>query len=62
MHLLAGGPDVEPGEVVDAVRGDRAGGQAEGVAVEGGGVGEGARGDEEVDVGYAGDHFGRRYS
>jgi hypothetical protein len=21
-------------------------------------VGEGARGDEEVDVGYAGDHFG----
>jgi hypothetical protein len=25
-------------------------------------VGEGARGDEEVDVGYAGDHFGRRYS
>lgn len=56
VHLLAGRADVEPGEVVDAVRGDGARGEAQGGAVEGGGVGEGAGGDEEVYVGYAGDH------
>lgn len=42
---------------MDAVRGHCAGGEAEGFAVEGCGVGEGAGGDEEVDVCYAGDHF-----
>jgi hypothetical protein len=31
--------------------------QTEGLAVEGGGVGKSAGWDEQVDVGYAGDHF-----
>jgi hypothetical protein len=48
---------VEPSQIVDAVCGHRAWFQTEGLAVEGGGVGKSAGWDEQVDVGYAGDHF-----
>jgi hypothetical protein len=57
VHLLSRVPDFEPGEVVDAVGWHGARGQAQGGAVEVGGVVEGAWGDEEVDVGEGGDHF-----
>lgn len=43
---------------MDAVGWHSAWRQSEGFAVESGGVGEGAGGNEEVDVGYAGDHCG----
>lgn len=56
VDLLARVRDVEPGQVVRAVRGHGARRQAQRAAVEGCGVGEGARGDEEVDVGEGGDH------
>lgn len=56
VHLLARVANIEPGEVVFAVGGHGAGCQAEGFAVECGGVVEGTWRDQEVDVGNAGDH------
>ena len=56
MYLLARVANVKPGEIVHAMCGHSARLQAEGLAVEGGGEGQGARRDEEVDVCYAGDH------
>lgn len=56
VHLLAGGADVEPREVVLAVRGDGVGFEPECGAVEGDGVREGGGGDEKVDVCEGEDH------
>lgn len=56
VDLLPGVADVEPCQVVFAVRGHGAGGQAQSFAVEGRGEGEGAGGHEEVYVCEAGDH------
>ncbi len=60
VHLLAAGRDVEPGEGAALGGGNGHGVEAERAAVEGGGVIEGARRDEEVDVGDACDHLGGR--
>lgn len=56
VDLLGGGANIEPREATLHVHGDGARGQAEDAAIEGLRVVEGARGDEKVDVGDAGDH------
>lgn len=56
VHLLPGGADVEPREVVLAVRGHGVRFEPEGGAVEGDGVREGGGGDEKVDVREGEDH------